>query len=122
MSDDPRLLFDMRIAHIGVNADDAQDAARLAEQFARVFCLGVRSTPVSHFAGSMVEVMDGAGRGEHGHIGVHVSDIRAAAAWFEANGVAIDQTSWLYRSDGSARLVYFQDDIAGFAIHLTTDG
>lgn len=121
MKDDPRTLFDMRIAHIGVNAQDGRESEHIAAQFARALFLDVSSTPVSHFAGSLVEVMDGCGRGEHGHIGLHVNDIRAAADWFEANGVAIDRDSWSYRPDGTPRLVYFKDAIAGFAVHLTSD-
>ena len=117
--DDPRELFDMRLAHVGINASDAEESAGIAGQFARLLGLPTSVTPVSHFADTMVEIMDGNGRGEHGHIGFAVNDLVAAAAWFDAHGYEVDQDSWSFKPDGSPRLVYFKEPIAGFAIHLT---
>lgn len=118
MVSDPREMFDMRLAHVGINAQDRQEAQEIAEQFARLLFLPITTTPISHFADTMVEIMDGGGRGEHGHIGFAVNDVRVAAAWFDAHGYAIDEKSWAYKPDGTARLVYFKEPIAGFAIHL----
>lgn len=114
-------LFDMYIAHIGINAQNTDASVRTAQQFASLLGLPVRQTPISRFAGSLVEVMDKPGRGAQGHLALHVNDIEKAASWFEAHGHAIDQQSWLYQPDGSPRLVYFQESIAGFAIHLTAE-
>ena len=119
--EDPRELFDMRLAHVGINAKDATEAAVIAQQFQDLLHLGISTTPVSHFADTMVEIMDGGGRGEHGHIGFHVNDLLAAAAWFDAHGYEIDQQSWNRYPDGRPHLVYFARPIAGFAIHLTQD-
>lgn len=121
VQEDPRELFDMRLAHVGINAKDADEAAAIAEEFRTLLHLGTSRTPVSHFADTMVEIMDGGGRGEHGHIGFHVNDLVAAAAWFDAHGYEIDQQSWNRLPDGTPRLVYFKRPIAGFAIHLTQD-
>ncbi len=121
MQEDPRELFDMRLAHVGINAQDAADAARIADEFHTLLHLSTSTTPVSHFADTMVEIMDGNGRGEHGHIGFHVNDLIAAAMWFDAHGYEIDQQSWARYPDGTPRLVYFARPIAGFAIHLTQD-
>ncbi|MBS5450726.1 MAG: VOC family protein [Coriobacteriia bacterium] len=121
MQEDPRELFDMRLAHVGINAQDAADAARIADEFHTLLHLSTSTTPVSHFADTMVEIMDGNGRGEHGHIGFHVNDLIAAATWFDAHDYEIDQQSWARYPDGTPRLVYFARSIAGFAIHLTQD-
>ncbi|MEE8715747.1 MAG: VOC family protein [Coriobacteriales bacterium] len=116
--DDPRTLFDMHIAHVGINAASPEESLAIASRFEKLMSLPVSSTGISHFAGTFIEVMDGKGRGEKGHIGFHVNDLRAAAAWFDANGFEIDQDSWAFKEDGSPRLVYFKEEIAGFAIHL----
>ena len=118
MEVDPRQLFDMRLAHVGVNAKDPAEAAQIAAQFSELLHLTTSVTPVSHFVDTMVEVMDGGGRGEHGHIGFAVNDLRVAAAWFDANGYEVDYDSMRYDEGGNPRLVYFKEPIAGFAIHL----
>ena len=76
---------------------------------------------MSSFSGSLVEVMNNGGRGEKGHIGLHVDDIDAAQAWYEERGVEFNEASRTLCPDGSGRtyLIYFKEEIAGFAIHLT---
>lgn len=118
---DPVQLFGLRIAHIGINAKDDAEAAAIAEAFSRLMGLPQVETPVSVFSGTLVETMRGCGRGERGHIGFHVDDIPAAEAWFAARGFEIDEDSRALLPDGSTRLVYFAEPIAGFAIHLTQD-
>ena len=61
------------------------------------------------------------GQGTKGHIGFHVNNISAAEKYFISRGVEIDETSRKLNPDGSTFLVYFKDEIAGFAIHLTMD-
>ncbi len=78
-------------------------------------------TPVSHFAAPLVEVMNGAGRGARGHIGLHVDDILTAERYFASHGLVVDESSRRLNPDGSTFLVYFAEEIAGFAIHLTRD-
>lgn len=115
---DPRQVFDMKLAHVGINASGPVESAQIAEQFSRLLHLSTSTTPISHFVDTVVEVMDGNGRGERGHIGFSVNDLRVAAAWFDANGYEVDYDSLRYDEEGVARLVYFKEPIAGFAIHL----
>lgn len=121
MSDDPRELFGLRLSHIGINAASQQESLDIANKLQAMLGLGLSATPVSHFVGTYVEIMNQPGRGTNGHIGFHVDDVKKAVAWFAARGFKVDEDSWLYRPDGSARLVYFEDEIAGFAIHLTSE-
>lgn len=111
--------FDMRIAHIGINAADAQDAARIAALFESLFGLKSNDTPISIFADTLVEVMKGCGRGEKGHIGLHVNDVPAAEEYFKGRGLTINEDSRALNPDGSTKFVYFNEQIAGFAIHLS---
>lgn len=114
----PVTRFDMRIAHIGVNATDEDDARRIASLWNTLFGLEEVDTPVSVFADSLIEVMKGSGRGEKGHIGIAVNDIPAAEAYFTQRGLSINEGSRALNPDGTTKLVYFNEQIAGFAIHL----
>lgn len=116
---DPVRDLGLRIAHIGINAADEQEARAIAERFQVLMGLAPDVTPVSVFSGTLIETMSGAGRGEHGHIGFHVDDIPAAEAWFAERGFTVDESSRRTNPDGSTFLVYFTEQIGGFAIHLT---
>lgn len=111
--------FDMSIAHIGINAADEADAQRIAGLFEALFGMEQRDTPISIFNDSLIEVMKGCGRGEKGHIGLHVNDIPAAEEYFKSRGLTINEDSRAFNPDGTTRLVYFNEQIAGFAIHLS---
>ena len=121
--ENPVDLFDLRIAHVGINAQSRDEAEGVANLLCALLGVerGEEPFPVSVFAGTLVEVMNNGGRGEKGHIGLHVNDIEAAIAWYEARGMAFDEASRTLCPDGSGRtyLIYFKDQIAGFAIHLT---
>ena len=120
---DPDELFDLHISHIGINAATDEEAEGIVGLFSSL--MGLRrelSAPISVFAGTLVEVMrPGAGRGEKGHIGFYVNDIPAALRWFGERGLEADPKLQVLNPDGSIRLVYFKQQIAGFAIHLTSD-
>ena len=118
---DPVTAFDLRIAHVGINAASVEEAREVAELFSTLMGLPARETPVSMFSGTLVETMSGCGRGTHGHIGFHVNDIPAAEAWFARRGFAINESSRALNPDGSTKLVYFEREVGGFAIHLTQD-
>lgn len=115
----PMELFGMRLAHVGINAGSAEEAEAIAQRFSLLMGLEPSETPISVFSDTMVETMKGCGRGTHGHIGFLVDDIAAAEAWFAARGFAVDEGSRNLKDDGSTRLVYFKEEIGGFAIHLT---
>lgn len=113
--------FGLHVAHVGINAASAEEASQIAGLFQALMGLEPNPTPVSVFADTLVEVMSGCGRGEKGHIGFGVNDIVAAEEWFEDRGFTINESSRALNPDGSTKLVYFNDQIAGFAIHLCQD-
>lgn len=121
--EDPIELFGLRLAHVGLNANSPEEADRTADAICALLGIsrGVGPFPISSFAGTLVEVMNNGGRGEKGHIGLHVNDVDAARAWYEARGVEFNEDSRMACQDGSGRtfLIYFKEEIAGFAIHLT---
>lgn len=117
----PVELFDMYVAHVGINATDPTDADRIAGEFSDLMGLEARDTPVSVFSDTLVETMKQNGRGTKGHIGFHVNDMVAAEKWFSEHGMEINEDSRALNADGTTRLVYFKQEIGGFAIHITSD-
>ena len=117
----PVELFDMYVAHVGINATDPADADRIAGEFSDLMGLEARDTPVSVFSDTLVETMKQNGRGTKGHIGFHVNDMVAAEKWFSEHGMEINEDSRALNADGTTRLVYFKQEVGGFAIHITSD-
>lgn len=117
----PQELFGLRLAHVGINASDEAEAASIAQLFSSLMGLETHETPVSLFSDTVVEIMKQPGRGERGHIGFHVDDMPAAEAWFAGRGFAVDESSRRLLPGGETQLVYFEQPIGGFAIHLTRD-
>ena len=64
--------FDMYVAHVGINASNADEAEKIANLFTALMGLPTIEQPPSFFAGTLVEVMKQNGRGTKGHIGFHV--------------------------------------------------
>lgn len=121
INQNPVELFDMYVAHVGINATDPADADRIAGEFSDLMGLEMRDTPVSVFSDTLVETMKQNGRGTKGHIGFHVNDMVAAEKWFGEHGMEINEESRALNADGTTRLVYFKQEIGGFAIHITSD-
>lgn len=120
-SQNPVELFGMHVAHVGINAQNPQEAKEMADLFATLMGLPTIETPISYFSDSLVEMMKQNGRGTHGHIGFGVNDIDAAEKWFAERGFEINEESRALNPDGSTKLVYFKREIGGFAIHLSQD-
>lgn len=120
-SQNPVELFDLYVAHVGINATNPEEAEKIARQLSALMGIPTVEQPPSFFAGTLVEVMKNGGRGTNGHIGFHVNDIPAAEKYFAERGLEVDETSRRLNPDGSTFLVYFKDEIAGFALHLTMD-
>ncbi|MCI1665337.1 MAG: VOC family protein [Atopobiaceae bacterium] len=110
----------LRISHIGINAADDAEAEHIASMFETLMGLPRNVVaPISVFSGTLIETMKGCGRGEKGHIGFHVDDIPRAERYFSEKGFSVDESSRRLNPDGSTFLVYFEEEIGGFAIHLT---
>lgn len=120
-SQNPVELFDLYVAHVGINATNPEEAEKIARQLSALMGIPTVEQQPSFFAGTLVEVMKNGGRGTNGHIGFHVNNIPAAEKYFAERGLEVDESSRRLNPDGSTFLVYFKDEIAGFALHLTMD-
>lgn len=115
-------LFDMKVAHVGINAANAEEGNNWADQFAALMGLPKRETPVSYFSGDLVEIMKQNGRGAKGHIGFTVNNCEKAMEFFAARGVKFIEETKKFDENGACTFVYFEGEIGGFAIHLIQAG
>lgn len=74
------------LAHVGINLDETS-ALETAGRLAELFQLETRKGGKSYFAGDMFECIRIPFRGTHGHIGLRVSDMQAAMADLEEQGL-----------------------------------
>jgi 2-dehydro-3-deoxyphosphogluconate aldolase/(4S)-4-hydroxy-2-oxoglutarate aldolase len=111
------LMLGFDLAHIGVNAADAQEALEVSKKYSGIFGLPLKEGNSSNFAGTCIEVNKGAGLGKNGHIAIKTNSIARAMAYLERNGVEIDMDTAKF-SDGAMIAVYLKEEIGGFAVHL----
>ena len=105
--------------HMGINADNKEEAERGAKLFEAMFGLSLRETSKSIFAGDEFEFMCGRGPGKCGHIGIKTNFLDRAMAYFKRMGVEFDESSITYDDKtGKPKFVYLKDEVCGFAIHL----
>ena len=111
-------MFQLKLAHVGINAQNREQAAIWAKEFQDIFGLETQETPISIFSSTLVEIMKENGLGANGHIGFAVNDCEAALKYFETKGIfAIDDTK-RYDAQGKCYFAYLNREIGGFAIHL----
>ena len=113
-----QLMLGFEVAHVGVNAQNEEEGSALAGQFAALLGLAHKKGNSSNFAGSLVEVMKGGGRGKNGHIGIRTNSIPRACHYFSRRGYDLDDFSFKTDAKGNPVAVYLQQEIGGFAIHL----
>ncbi len=106
------------IKHIGINRDNEDEALTEGRKFACLFGEELDKKEKCFFAGPLVEMMKQNGRGAHGHIAIGVNSVERAVYHLKKRGFLLDESSGIYEEDGSLKLIYFKDEIAGFALHL----
>ncbi|MBE7003356.1 MAG: bifunctional 4-hydroxy-2-oxoglutarate aldolase/2-dehydro-3-deoxy-phosphogluconate aldolase [Ruminococcaceae bacterium] len=113
-----RTMLGVRLAHVGVNCGDAEEAKRLAGMIGAMLGLAPRETSKSWFAGDAIEYMSGVGPGTKGHIGFKTNSVERAMYHLGRQGVEFDPESIQYNDKGAAKFVYIKGEFGGFAIHL----
>ena len=56
-AENPVELFDMYVAHVGINAKNPEEAAQIAEDFSLLMGLPAIETPKAVFSATLVETM-----------------------------------------------------------------
>lgn len=111
--------FGFAVDHIGINLSNEAEARQVAATFCNLFNLPTgRDGKSSLYVDDTIELLKGPGRGTHGHIAIATNDVAGAKAWFESRGVVFSNESIKRDEHGEMTVIYFQDEIAGFAIHL----
>lgn len=106
------------LAHIGINADDADTSFDITKRFAAIFNLPLKEGASSNFAGSIIEVNKSMGLGANGHIAIKAKNISRAVAYLTRNGVEVDMATAKGPAGGPLIAVYLKEQIGGFAVHL----
>lgn len=108
--------FELR--HVGINHPDVKGAENTADQFEHLFGFTKTDKGGAYFAGPYIEAMKKMFYGTHGHIAIATNHPARAAWYLEQRGAKFNWKSADYNEDGSLRVVYLQDEIGGFAVHI----
>ena len=106
------------LAHIGINAFDADTSLRATKRFCTTFNLPLKEGASSNFAGSIIEVNKSIGLGDNGHIAIKTKNISRVVAYLARNGIEVDMSTVKGPAGGPMIAVYLKEHIAGFAVHL----
>ncbi len=108
------------LKHVGINTADAEDAAKLLNLVCYLFNLQPGAdNEIRTFAPPLFEIMKGKGRGQNGHIGLATPDVEAAMKELSEKGIEFNEKTIRRNDEGKIIFIYFKEDIAGFAFHLT---
>lgn len=113
-----RTMLGFKVVHVGMNCRDAAEAERIAHLFCSLFDVPYLPNETAVFAGSLVECIKGPYLGVHGHIAIGTNDVDRTVYQLEKRGVAFDEASRKVDPDGHTTLIYFKEEIGGFALHL----
>lgn len=106
------------LAHVGINCPNKEEAVQWANYINTAFPFGVNIGGKSTFLGTAVEFMHTPYFGTHGHIGFKVNSCERAKAFFESQGLAVNEDSISFDSKGNIKFFYLMDEIGGFALHV----
>ena len=112
-------MLGFELAHVGVNAENEEEATKAADRFAFIFGMPAKAGNSSIFAGTALEVMKTPGLGKNGHIAVRTNYIERAVNYLETVlGVEFNAESAKRGPKGELKAIYLKEEIGGFAIHL----
>ncbi|WP_234117859.1 VOC family protein [Clostridium hydrogenum] len=109
------------LAHVGINTENESKAKEVAALLCSIFDFDNKETEISVFAGNGVEVMKYKGFGTLGHIGFGTDNIEEAIKYLEAKGIKFNYESAKYNEDKKMKLIYLEQEIGGFAIHIVAN-
>ena len=111
-------MLNLKLVHVGVNAENEKDALATAKLFASLLHAEVKEGNSSDFAGTVIEVMKGNGRGKCGHLCFSTPNPDRTVRYLKAMGWEFDEETAKYAPDGKLKVIYMAGEIGGFAIHF----
>lgn len=112
------LMLGFELRHIGINAENEDEADKLAGSFERLFGFAKNAGNSSIFAGSGIEVMKSPYLGRNGHIAIQTNYIERAVYHLEARGYTFNYDTKKVDKNGRMTAIYLNEEIGGFALHL----
>ncbi len=112
-------MLGFELAHVGVNAENEEEAMKAANRFAFLFGMPAKVGNSSIFAGTALEVMKSPYLGKNGHIAIRTNYIDRAVNYMESVlGVKFNEESAKRDAKGALKAIYLDEEIGGFAVHL----
>jgi 2-dehydro-3-deoxyphosphogluconate aldolase/(4S)-4-hydroxy-2-oxoglutarate aldolase len=112
-------MLGFELAHVGVNAANAEEAEKAANRFAFIFGMPAKVGNSSVFAGTAVEYMKTPYLGKNGHIAIRTNYIERAVNYLTTVlGVEFDESTAKKDAKGNLKAIYLKEEIGGFAVHL----
>lgn len=111
-------MLGFELKHVGINAANEDDAEKCADAFDDMFGFTKKVGNSSVFAGSVVEVMKKPGFGKNGHIAIGCNNVDRAFYHLSKRGYTFNMDTAKYDDKGKLKVVYFKDELGGFAVHL----
>lgn len=113
---DKMLGFELK--HVGINCADGGEAEAVADKFESAFGFPKKSGNSSVFSSTLIEMMKGPFRGEHGHIAIATNSVKRAVYQLKMRGFEADESSFKRDANGRLTVAYLKDEFGGFAVHL----
>lgn len=111
-------MLGFELAHVGINAQNEEEADQTAEAFSALFGFEKKSGNSSVFAGTAVEVMKTPYLGQHGHIAIATNYLERAMYYLESKGIKLDYDTQKFDAKGNLIAIYLKKEVNGFAVHL----
>lgn len=111
-------MLGFELGHIGIHAQDANNANQIATALSDMFLQEKIEFPGAYFAGSLAEIVKTPFFGDKGHICIDTIDMERALAYFSNQKISFKEDSWIKDENGNVKVVYLQEQVGGFSIHL----
>ena len=111
------IMLGFELGHVGFNTESAESSEAIAKTLVDAFHFPYLPGNSANFAGAAVEVVKGAGLGDHGHVAIKTNSIDRAVYYLEKRGFAVDPSTAKSKG-GKTTAVYLKDPIGGYAFHL----
>lgn len=111
------LMHGFSLAHVGIDAQNAEEAKKNALLLSALFGFEIKELPVSYFAGPF-EIMNQPGSSKNGHLGVGVNSVPRAYEYLKNKGIEFEESGILRDSEGRMFLAFLKEEILGFSLHL----
>lgn len=111
-------MLGFEICHVGINADNAEEAEKIANTFSMLFGMTRKDEDKAIRAGKDIEVLKTPYLGKNGHIAIGTNYIDRAIYHLERIGAVFNYDTLNLDEKGKKKSIYLKDEIGGFAVHL----